>query len=515
MEDFQMYSKIQQEKKQGFSKDAAARHLGLNWRTVDQYWDMTVEDYEVMQKRQYSSGLDQRQEIILQWLKTLEDVSAAQIQDWLAEHYSEFYKARTVRDYVSKLRQQHDIPRHVQGREYGPVPELPPGIQMQADFGVFNANRQGMRRIKLHFVIFILAHSRYKYIVWQARDFTSVDLVRSLESCFQSFGGMTRELVIDQDHLMVVNENYGDIIYTHEFERCKNRHGFTMWVCRKSDPESKGMVESGVKFVKHNFAKNRTFVSLEQWSADCDAWLVRTGNGKKHDETKKIPAEVFKSEKLHLKPVISFTSLEPCNEMVPTPVRKNNTIRYNSCRYSVPVGTYSKYQTVSVKEEDGQLLIYNPDGLFINSHALSTVPGELVVNRDHARDKSSKVQQLWDDAVKALGNTTPAMTYLQRIRKARSRYLRDQLQLILSVCQKYEPEILRQAILACLECDSTTATDFRDFANHLFRQITLEEIELPVASPVPSASPYSRLEIAKVRQHGPEVYQNLISKGGK
>ena len=512
MEDFQMYSKIQQEKKQGFSKDAAARHLGLNWRTVDQYWDMTVEDYEAMQKRQWSSGLDQRQEVILQWLKTLEDVSAAQIQDWLAEHYSEYYKARTVRDYVFKLRQQHGILRHVKEREYGPVPELPPGIQLQADFGVFNANRQGMRRIKLHFVIFILAHSRYKYIVWQSRHFTSLDLVRSLESCFQAFGGIPRELVIDQDRLMVVNENYGDIIYTHEFERCKNRHGFTMWVCRKSDPESKGMVESGVKFVKHNFAKNRTFVSQEQWSADSDAWLVRTGNGKIHEETKKIPAEVFNSEKLHLKPVISLTSLEPCNEMVATPVRKNNTIRYNSSRYSVPVGTYSQYQTVSVKEEDGKLLIYNPDGLFIDSHALSAIPGDLVVNRNHARDMSSKVQQLWDEAVNALGNTTQSMTYLQRIRKARSRYLRDQLQLILTVCQKYEPVILSQAVLACLECDSTTATDFRDFTDHLFRQITLDVIEPPAVSP--TVNPYSRLEIVKVRQHSPEVYQNLIRKGG-
>lgn len=514
MEDFQMYSKIQQEKKQGFSKDATARHLGLNWRTVDQYWEMTAEDYEAMQKRQYNSGLDKRRDIILQWLKGYEDVSTAQIEDWLAEHYGEQYNPRTVRDYVAKLRLQYDIPRLVKGREYGPIPELPPGIQLQVDFGEYNAIRPGMSRIKLYFLVLILAHSRYKYVVWQTRNFTSLDLVRSLESCFQAFGGVPSELVIDQDSLMVVNENYGDIIYTYEFERCKNRHGFTMRVCRKADPESKGMVESGVKFVKINFARNRTFVSLEQWSADSDAWLVRTGNGKRHAETKKIPAEVFNSEKLHLKPVISLTSLEPCNEMLATPVRKNNTIRYKSVRYSVPFGTYSQHQTVSVKEDSDQLLIFNPDGILIASHTLSAIPGDLVVNRDHARNKSSQIEQLWQEALTALGNTTQALTYLQRIRKARSRYMRDQLLLILSVCQKYDPEILRQAVLACLECDSSTATDLRDFANHLFRQITLDEVVLPVPTPAPAASPHSRLEIVKVRQHGPEIYQNLISKGG-
>ncbi len=143
MEDFQMYSKIQQEKKQGFSKDAAARHLGLNWRTIDQYWDMTAEEYEAMQKRQYSSGLDKRSEIILQWLKSFADVSAAQIEDWLAEHYDEYYNPRTVRDYVARLRLQHNIPRQVKGREYGPIPELPPGDQLHADSGEYNALRPG------------------------------------------------------------------------------------------------------------------------------------------------------------------------------------------------------------------------------------------------------------------------------------------------------------------------------------------------------------------------------------
>ncbi|MHB1463474.1 MAG: hypothetical protein ACYC1M_19520, partial [Armatimonadota bacterium] len=138
------------------------------------------------------------------------------------------YKERTVRDYVYKLRNEHNLPKTERKREYSSVPELPPGQQLQADFGQYWAERQDARRIKLHFVIFILAHSRYKYIVWQTRSFTSVDFVRSLESCFESLGGIPRELVIDQDRLMTVDENYGDIIYTHEFERCKNRHGFTV-----------------------------------------------------------------------------------------------------------------------------------------------------------------------------------------------------------------------------------------------------------------------------------------------
>ena len=46
MKGYSVYSQIQQLKEQGFRKDAVARNLGINWRTVNRYWDMTVDEYE-------------------------------------------------------------------------------------------------------------------------------------------------------------------------------------------------------------------------------------------------------------------------------------------------------------------------------------------------------------------------------------------------------------------------------------------------------------------------------------
>lgn len=515
MEDFQVYSRIQQEKRQGFSKEAAARHLSLNWRTVDQYWDMSIEEYEAKRGRLYTSGLEIRKDTILQWLRDYEDVSSSQIQDWLLEHYRESYKDRTVRDFVFKLRKLHDIPRVTATREYGNIPELPPGQQLQADFGVLHAIRENARRIRLHFVIFVLAHSRYKFLVWQSRHFTSIDFVRALEACFEAFGGLPQELVIDQDRLMTVDENYGDIIHTYEFERCKTRHGFTVWLCRKGDPESKGMVESGVKFVKYNFARNRVFISLEQWSQDSVDWLARTGNGKVHAETKRIPAEVFETERHHLKPLVAaLAGPEPESERT-TPVRKNNTIRYGSSRYSVPFGTYGNFQTVKVLEEDGQLLLYSPDGVFIDSHPLNPTPGSLNRKTNHARDTSSRIQQLVEEAQAALGGTPQAIQFLQTLQRVRRRYVRDQMLLVLKTARQYEPEILRQAVNECLDCGSTTATDLRDFAESLHRQITLEEMESPRKVKPLAEPPLPALRLMRVVQHAPAVYEDRIRKGGR
>jgi hypothetical protein len=45
MTDWKMYSEIQQKKKEGFRKTQAARKLGINFRTVDKYWDMPPDKY--------------------------------------------------------------------------------------------------------------------------------------------------------------------------------------------------------------------------------------------------------------------------------------------------------------------------------------------------------------------------------------------------------------------------------------------------------------------------------------
>jgi transposase len=204
---------------------------------------MKADEYETLHRKQFSSTLGTHEKVIIDWLERFPDLSAAQVQDWIHEHYEEVYPERTVRNYVFNLRKKHGLTKSCKKeREYGCIPELPPGQQLQADFGEYWALRQDKRRIKVFLVAFILAHSRYKYILWQTRPFNAVDFVRSLESCFEEFGGLSQELVIDQDSLMVVSENNGDIIHTYEFERCKNRHGFSVWLCRKADPESKGYV---------------------------------------------------------------------------------------------------------------------------------------------------------------------------------------------------------------------------------------------------------------------------------
>ena len=40
MKGYSVYRTIQQLKARGFRKDAVAKNLGINWRTVDRYWSI-------------------------------------------------------------------------------------------------------------------------------------------------------------------------------------------------------------------------------------------------------------------------------------------------------------------------------------------------------------------------------------------------------------------------------------------------------------------------------------------
>ncbi len=102
---------------------------------------------------------------------------------------------------------------------------------------------------------------------------------------------------------MVVNENYGDIIYTKKFGMFITEMDMKMYVCRKADPESKGKIKNVIKYVKYNFLQVRDFNNLEQAQDSLRKWLIRRANGKISQATKKVPSLAICEERLYLRPV--------------------------------------------------------------------------------------------------------------------------------------------------------------------------------------------------------------------
>lgn len=65
---------------------------------------MAPEEYQELSKYNHKHVLDEHEIVIVSWLEKFPDLSAAQIQDRLLEHYQERYSDRTVRRYTNHIR---------------------------------------------------------------------------------------------------------------------------------------------------------------------------------------------------------------------------------------------------------------------------------------------------------------------------------------------------------------------------------------------------------------------------
>ncbi len=474
---FEVYTKIRQYLDQGFSKAAVARKLGISRPTLYRYLKKNpkemaewIDSTKIRKKK-----LDPYKDLILSWLREHQDIKASRVEDWLKERFPDLKVSEsTVRAYVRSLRKEYDIRKEINHRDYEAIPDPEMGKQMQVDFGETFQKTPDNRTVKLYVIAFVLSHSRHKYAEFLDRPFTTRDVIRAHENAFHWFEGMPREIVYDQDRLIVVSENGGDIILTSEFEQYRQERGFHLHICRKGDPESKGIVERVVGYIKDNFASHRLFTNLERWNEDVIQWLHRTGNYKVHGTTKKRPVEVFQEEKKHLRPItkeLSKTFSIPVSSITRR-VRRDNTILYQSNRYSVPLGTYNKQKDVYISEKDGHLYIYaSKDGLLLAKHKVFSGKGQLIQERQHIRDRTKGIDTLLETVASHFKNNELAIIYLTQIRMKYPRYVRDQFQLILKTIKNMEQqEVIDEALEACWQLKLFRATDFTDMVQYLERQ---------------------------------------------
>lgn len=471
-----MYMEIQQLIKKGFSKTQVAKKLGVSRSTVYRNINRSPSDMaewvESIQTR--SKKLDPHKEIILSWLREHPDMSAAQVEDWLKEKYEDLQVGEsTVRLYVKELRKQYQIKKETSPRMYEAIPDTPLGKQIQVDFGHTKQKAIDHTEVKLNFIAFVLSNSRYKYKEWLDRPFTTRDVIKAHENAFRWFGGIPDELVYDQDSLIVVSENHGDLILTKEFQQYKESRELTLHVCRKADPESKGKIENVVGYIKHNYAKHRVFHNIDSWNEQGWDWLNRTGNYKVHNTTKKRPVDVFSLERQHLRPVTKKIDIKYNYEnSISRSVHKDNTIRYLSNRYSLPLGTYGTYDTVCVKEtEEKELIIYHQHtGEIITKHAIPVGKGILVKNRKHSRDRTKGIPAYMKTVAEHFSDIDQAYEYLEKVQLKYPRYIRDQLQIILKAATEANQEIISAALNECMKRNLYSATDFSDVVSYIKRQ---------------------------------------------
>jgi len=370
-----MYYKIQELKTLGYSERRTARELGIDRATVKKYRAMDEEAYLRYKESTKERGrmLDEYREKIIDKLNEYPEIPASVIYDHFLEAAQEAGKEfapskRSVRLYVAELREEMGLPTLGKIRQYGEVAELPPGLQAQVDMGEQIMTDPYGKKVKIYIFAMVMSHSRKKYVCFQLKPFNGADFVMAHDRAFRYFGGRTTEIVYDQDRVLAVSENAGNVIYTETFESYKTYAGFSVRLCRGYDPESKGKIEAVVKYVKHNFLQYRTFYGIDELNSAGLSWLDRTANGQKHETTKMIPDRVFVEEAKHLKPVPTLSQPIHPREAI---VRQTNVVHYLQNRYEVPKGTYYPGRKARIETEGERVRFCDAKtGELLAEHAL-------------------------------------------------------------------------------------------------------------------------------------------------
>ncbi|GAG94166.1 unnamed protein product, partial [marine sediment metagenome] len=163
-----MYRKIQNFKRQGYSKTEIITRLGKDPKTVAKYYALDERGFRSYRREHMfrDKSLERYEKDILEVYEKNEfaKLNMSSVYDYLEERRGELpANEQTLRNYVSYLIQTDKLRLKEKLRTYAKVPQLPFGRQMQLDFGQYTC-RSGL---KIFIFAAVLSASRYKYVIFQ------------------------------------------------------------------------------------------------------------------------------------------------------------------------------------------------------------------------------------------------------------------------------------------------------------------------------------------------------------
>ena len=271
----------------GLSIRSIARELGISRNTVRKYLRMDeVAIGEQQANRTRRKQLDDYRDYIVTLLGQFPGLSAVKVLRKLKERHPELgVSDRSARRYIKALKETVSLR---QKRYYEPV-ESPPGVQCRVDGGELRGLSVGGEATTVHFVVFVLSYSRLMYVGLSPRPIDTATFIRLHDAAFRYFGGRPEECVYDQTKLVVLHEQYRELDPNPAFAAYATAAGFRIYACEGYDPEGKGKVEAGVKYVKGNALAGEVFDDRDHLEAHVRQWLDGVANVRQHGTTGEAP----------------------------------------------------------------------------------------------------------------------------------------------------------------------------------------------------------------------------------
>lgn len=315
------------------------------------------------------STLEPHRDAIASWVE--QGVSGTAIHGALKRQngFSGSYSA--VRRLVADVRRQ--LPPETTCRL-----DFEPGDAAQVDFGAGPTliYPDGQPRRTWAFVM-TLCSSRHQYVefVW---DQTVATWLGCHRRAFEWFAGVPQRVIIDNAKCAITRACAQDPTVQRAYAECAEGYGFKIDPCPPHDPQKKGIVESGVKYLKGNFLPLRSFRDLVDLNAQARDWVREEAGRRCHGTTRRTPLSLFALE-------------APLLQALPTPapdlgtwhrvsVHRDCHVQFERVLYSAPFTLVGK--TLWLRATDAAVALFE-DYRHVATHPRGLKPGQRVSVRGH------------------------------------------------------------------------------------------------------------------------------------
>lgn len=253
-----------------------------------------------------------------------------------------------------------------------------PGEAAQVDFGAgpMLAHPAGDVRRTWAFVM-TLCFSRHQYVefVWDQTVGTWLGCHRR---AFEWFGAVPSRLIIDNAKCAITKACAHDPQTQRSYADCAEGYGFRIDACPPHDPQKKGIVESGVKYLKGNFLPLKNFRDLTDLNDQARRWVMEEAGVRRHGTTGEAPLTRFELERalmLPLPPVAPDLGV-----WSQATLHRDCHVQFERAFYSAPWRLIG--QRLWLKVSDGMVTIYDTFRV-VAAHGRAQRPGERRTLRDH------------------------------------------------------------------------------------------------------------------------------------
>lgn len=253
--------------------------------------------------------------------------------------------------------------------------ETTPGEQAQVDFGQARVWIEDCP-VAAQIFVYTLGYSRRSYAVAFERQRLR-EWLQGHEQAFQHFGGVPDRMVVDNAKAMVLTHTREEIVWHPTYADFAGYYGFRPWACAPYRPQTKGKVESGVKYVKRNALAGKRFLSWSHLNAWLLEWTTTIADLREHGTTHETPLARFARERLTpigTRPPYQWAHVRQ------RVVANDALVSIAGSRYSVPARLVGA--TVAVHELATSFEIRHEDTI-VAEHVRQTGKHQVVMQPEH------------------------------------------------------------------------------------------------------------------------------------